>query len=298
MPAKVILNPYSGRWKGGERKAEIEGALAEAGVDFDIAVTEAPGHATELARSAALAGCSPVLSAGGDGTVSEVINGLLSVGEEVDVTFGILPVGTANDLADNLKWPKDIQAAARYIAAGKSRGMDVCTMNDRFFVNNAGLGLEPHISIIQAGMKNLKGNVRYLAAALRGILDNPQWMMDLQWEGGSYSGPVTLISIGNCARTGGIFFTVPHADPFDGKLSFIHGHIPTRLRILRAFPMILKPAEGNITEHPAVTEIHTTWLKVHTHTPSPSQADGEPISAGETDFEFRVLPGRLKIIVA
>ena len=298
MKAKVILNPYSGRWKGGERRAEIEQALTDAGVDYDISPTEGPHHGTELARQAVRDGFGLVLSAGGDGTISEIINGILSAEGSEDVVFGILPVGTANDLADNLKWPKDLQAAAGLIAAGKTRGLDVCTLNDRFFVNNAGLGLEPFISTIQANMVKLKGNFRYLAAALSGIMQNPQWEMEVAWDGGEYQGPVTLISVGNCARTGGIFYTVPHADPFDGKLSFIRGHIASRFGLLKAFPMIMKPAEGNVSEHPAVYEHHTTWLKVKTRTPSPAHADGEVITTAETDFEFKVLPGRLKILVA
>lgn len=298
MTAKVILNPYSGRWKGGERRAEIEEALETAGVDYEISPTEGPNHGTELAREAVAAGYKTILSAGGDGTISEVINGILLADGSEEVVFGILPVGTANDLADNLKWPKDMQEAARLIAARKIRGMDVLTINDHFFVNNAGLGLEPYISSIQASMVKLKGNFRYFAAALTGIMDNPQWDMEMEWEGGGYTGPVTLISIGNCARTGGIFFTVPHADPFDGKLSFIRGHIPSRIGLLRAFPMIMKPEEGNVTEHPAVHEIHTTWLKVRTEKPSPAHADGEVITRAETEFDFRILPGRLPIIVA
>ncbi len=298
MRAKVILNPYSSRWKGGQRKAEIEQALMDAGVDFVIAPTEGPEHAITLAREAVEAGYKLVISAGGDGTISEVVNGILSAQGNEEVVFGVIPVGTANDLADNLGWPKDIREAARLIAVGKTRKMDVCTLNDRFFVNNAGLGLEPFISTIQKDMVKLKGNFRYLAAALSGIMANPQWEMQLAWDSGEYSGPVTLVSVGNCARTGGIFYTVPHADPFDGKLSFIRGYIPKRIGLLKAFPMIMKPAEGNVTEHPAVFEEHATWLRVKTSSPSPAHADGEVILRAETDFEFKLLPERLTILVA
>lgn len=296
MVAKVILNPYSGRWTAGKRQSEIEIALRAAVVPFELSRTEGRGHAIELARQAVLDGYPLILSAGGDGTVSEVVNGILSAEGGSEVVFGIMPVGTANDLADNLAWPKDLAEAAIRIAAGKVRKMDVCRMNDRYFVNNAGLGLEPFISTIQMKMTRLRGNIRYLTAAVRGILANPQWVMDMQWEGGAYSGPCTLVSIGNCARTGGIFYTVPHADAFDGRLSFIRGYVPTRLKLLKAFPMIMKPAEGNVTEHPDVHEVHTTWLKVHTHTPTPAHADGEVITEAETNFDFQVHPGLLNIL--
>ncbi len=297
MPAKVILNPYSARWQGGERQAEIEAALRAAGIEFDIDPTTGPGHASELASKAVEQGFSPIIGAGGDGTLSEVINGMLAGDAEGEVPFGMMPVGTANDLADNLGWPKKLAEAARLIAAGRTRRMDVCEVNGRYFVNNAGLGLEPFVSTIQASMTRLRGNLRYMVAALQGIMANPQWQMSLEWDEGNYEGPATLVSIGNCARTGGIFFTVPHADPFDGKLSFILGHIPKRLGILRAFPMIMKPAEGNISEHPDVQEFHTTQLRVRTQPTTPYHADGEVIAEAESSFEFRIQPGRLPIIV-
>jgi YegS/Rv2252/BmrU family lipid kinase len=298
MPAKVILNPYSGRWKGGERQAEIEAALQAAGVEYDIDPTTGPGHASELARHALESGFTPILAAGGDGTVSEIINGMLTAGLDELPPFGILPVGTANDLADNLGWDKDLAAAAKHIAAGKTRRLDVCEVNGRYFVNNAGLGLEPYISTIQNKMTRLRGIIRYLAATLKGVADNPQWDMELAWEGGGYRGPVTLVSVSNGPRTGGIFYTVPHADPFDGKLSFIHGHIPGRLRLLRALPMIFKPAAGNITEHPAVHEVHSPWLTAQCTPPTPAHADGEVFAKAHTDFNFRVHSGRLSILSA
>jgi diacylglycerol kinase (ATP) len=298
MTAKVILNPYSARWKAGERQSEVAAALHDAGIEHSISLSESPGHATVLALEAVRAGFNPILAAGGDGTLSEVINGILTAEHGRDAVFGIIPVGTANDLADNLGWPKDLRQTAEKIAAGNTRGLDVCSVNGRFFVNNAGLGLEPHISIIQAGMKRLRGNLRYMAAALKGILDNPQWEMALEWDGGSYEGPVTLVSIGNCARTGGIFYTVPHADPYDGKLSFIHGHIATRLRILQAFPMIMKSGKGNVSEHPRVSEVHATRLTVQVPAGSPAHADGEVITARATRFDFEVHPGRLQILAA
>ena len=296
MSAKVILNPYSGRWQGGQRQAEVEAALKAVGIDFDMDPTTGPGHASELAAQAVQDGFSPILAAGGDGTVSEIINGLLESDPAGQVPFGLLPIGTANDLADNLKWPKHLAEAARHIAAGHSRRMDVCEVNGRYFVNNAGLGLEPYVSTIQIRMTRLRGNLRYMVAALKGIMDNPQWEMDLEWDGGEYAGPVTLVSVGNGPRTGGIFFTVPHADLFDGKLTFIHGHIPGRLGILKAFPMIMKPQAGNISEHPAVHEIDTTWLRVRTRPTTPYHADGEVIGEAENQFEFRIHPARLPII--
>src|SRR5258705_9423884 len=76
MTARIILNPYSGRYTGRRRWPEAQAALDAAGFAYELSRTERPGHARELARDAALAGYSPIIAAGGDGTVSEVVNGL------------------------------------------------------------------------------------------------------------------------------------------------------------------------------------------------------------------------------
>ena len=299
MAAFVILNPYSSRWKALERKPDIERALRDAGIKAEWALTEKPGDAQRLAARAVQQGFTPILAAGGDGTISEVVNGMMDAArnDQPLPPVGFFPVGTANDLVDNLGLPRDIQEMARIIAAGKTRKMDLCQVNDRYFINNAGLGLEPYITILQSKMKRLQGNLRYIVAALQGIMHKPEWEMKLEWENGSYEGPITLISVGNCPRTGGVFYTVPHADPFDGRLSFVYAFLPTRGRILRALPMTMKPGRGNITEHPAVHEVHTTWLKVQAHSPTPAHADGELISDSMSELHYRVYPQQVEVLM-
>lgn len=298
MTAKVILNPYAARWKAGERQAKVEAALQAAGVDYDLVQSEALNHAIQLVKDAVRAGFDPIIAAGGDGTIGEVVNGLAqAAGDDSLATLGVMPLGTANDLAVNVGLPTDLDEAARVIAAGKVRAMDLCKVNDRYFVNNAGVGLEPYVSIIQQRMTKIHGIIRYLLSALTGIAHNPKWTMSLKWDDGEFQGPVTLVSISNSPLTGGVFYTVPHADPFDGKLTFIYGFLPTRIKILGALIMLLKPAKGNITEHPAVHEVHTTRLKVHVEPSTPAHSDGEVFSEAIQDLEYSILPGRLPILL-
>jgi diacylglycerol kinase (ATP) len=296
----ILLNPYSNRWNAQKCIPTIKDALKKLGLECEVIVTNAPGHATQLARKAVTDGFSPIIAAGGDGTIGEVINGMVLANPKADGSIGplgIIPIGTANDLGDQMNIPRDIYQAIEVIEKGNTRLIDLGKVNDRYFVNNAGLGLEPYITILQSRMKRLQGNPRYIAAALKGIMHHPSWQVHLEWEGGHYSGPVSLISIGNCPRTGGVFYTVPHANPSDGKLSFIYGYISTRLKTLLALPMTMKPGKGNITEHPAVHEATTSWLKVRSETPTPAHADGEIFTQGIQELEFQVFPGKLEVIV-
>ena len=300
MAAKVILNPYAGRWKAMERKAEVEQLLKAAGVDFELVVTSMPGHGTQIAAQAVDEGFSPIIAAGGDGTISEVVNGMAQSNgfrRGQLPAIGILPLGSANDLVDNLCLPKELDASIRVISQGSIRELDLCQVNERFFDNNAAIGLEPYITLIQQRIKRLRGVLRYLIATLKGIYDNPGWNMQLEWEDGSYEGPVTLVTVGNSPRTGGLFYVTPHADPFDGRLTFVYGFVKTRREMLRVLPMIMKSGPGNYTEHPAIREIHSTWLRVHSQTPTPLHADGEILSSGIQNLEFKIYPKRLLILV-
>ena len=310
MTAKIILNPYAGRWKGRQKRGEIEAAMKSTGMDFELVETEAPNHGTRLAYQAALSGFSPIISAGGDGSVSEVMNGIVSAAQETGSApsiMGVLPLGTANDLMVNLGLPTDIAGSAKVIAAGNVRRIDLGKVTawdpsgkkqiSRFFDNNSAIGLEPNITLIQQRISWLRGTIRYIMATLIGVAKNPQWVMQLQWDGGEFSGPVTLVTAGNNPLTGGVFYMAPHADPYDGKLSCVYGYIPSRMQILRVLPRTMKSGPGNYVEHPSIHEISITWLKIHTDQPTPLHADGEIQFEATQDIEYHILPDYLPILM-
>lgn len=298
MTTKIILNPYAGRWLAQAKKDELEVALKDTGLEYELDVTSGPGNAIELARQAVSQGFNPIIAAGGDGTYSEVVNGIaVANGNDGSITFGVIPLGSANDLVDNLNLPKDIPAAVQVIADGHTRMIDLCQVNDRYFDNNAAIGLEPYITLIQQRLKRLKGSFRYMTATLLGVKDKPQWNMSLEWEDGSYDGPVTLVTVGNSPRTGGVFYMTPHADPFDGLLTFVHGFMPTRRKILTLLPRTMNPGEGSYVEHPDIHEISSPWLKVSSEQPTPAHADGEIFSEQIHDLEYRVIPQSLPILM-
>ena len=298
MTAKVILNPYAGRWRARERKSEVERALKEAGIEFDLELTDGPGHGINLAEQAARQGFDPIIAAGGDGTFSEVVNGIANVtGDDNSIVFGLLPIGSVNDLADNLNIPHDLREAAEVIAKGQVQVMDLCKVNDRFFDNNAAIGLEPYVTLIQERIPYLSGSFRYLIAALKGAFDKPNWEMHLEWEGGEYSGLVTLVTVGNTPLTGGVFYMTPNANPFDGLLTFVYGFMPTRQGIFSLFPRTMKPDEGSYIEHPSIHEISSPWLRVHSVQPTPAHADGEVFSKDIHDLEYQVIPNCLPVLM-
>ena len=299
MTAKVILNPYSNRWNSQKRWTEAEAALKAAGVDFHLAVSEKKGQIVNLAEHAVLERFSPIVVAGGDGSIGDAANGLMLAAQSTRTPMpplGILPTGSANDIVYALGLPTDLHEAARVIAAGKTRAMDLGKLNDRYFVNNSAAGLEPYVTLKHEKIHWIKGMARYLVAAVQAILDRPEWNGEVTWDGGEYKGAFSFISIGNGRRTGGFFMT-PHADPFDGKLTLAFGHRGTRLGLFQALPRAFNEDKGSYVEMDGMQEVHATRVSIHLDTPSPAHTDGELFAEWIQDFEYEILPGCLDIIV-
>jgi diacylglycerol kinase (ATP) len=299
MTAKVILNPYSNRWNSQKRWAEADAALKAAGVDFELVVSKSKGQIVELAEQAVRENCSPIIVAGGDGTIGDAANGLVRAAKsnaEVLGPLGIMPTGSANDIAFALGLPTDLNQAAKVIAAGKTRAMDLGKLNDRYFVNNSAAGLEPYVTTKHERIDWIKGMGRYLVAAVWAIMDKPEWHGKVSWDGGEYGGKFSLISIGNGRRTGGFFMT-PHADPFDGKLTLAFGYRATRLGLFQALPRAFNEDKGSYVEMEGMKEVQATRISIHLDTPSPAHTDGELLPAWIQDFEYEILPKRLSVLV-
>ena len=299
MTAKVILNPYSNRWNSQKRWPEAESALKDAGVDFEVVVSQKKGQIVELAEQAVHEKCSPIIIAGGDGSIGDAVNGLMRTAKSKSgrtVPLGILPTGSANDLAFALGLPTDLKQAAKVIAAGKTKAMDLGKLNDHYFVNNSAAGLEPYVTLKHEKIHWIKGIIRYLIAAVQAIMDKPEWHGNVEWDGGEFNGKLSFISIGNGRRTGGFFMT-PHADLFDGKLTLAFGYRGTRLGLFQALPRAFNEDKGSYVEMDGMQEVHATRISVHLDKPSPAHTDGELFPNWLQDFEYEILPKCLNIIV-
>ena len=273
----------------------VENAIQAAGLNYQLELTQYAGHATELTHQAIKDGWPVVVAAGGDGTIHEVINGFLQVDAEGQAaTLGIIPMGTGNDLANILELPRDPLAACQRIATGKTRVIDVGTVNAKFFSNNSAVGLEPVVSINYEKMRRLKGNLRYLVAALKSIIGAKLWHMRLVWDDGSYEGPVTLVSVGNGPRAGGLFYMNPGAALDDGLLDFVFAPALSRWQMLTLLP---KTLNGSHIHHPLVTYLQTRSLSITSSPSTPIQADGEVIDRDAVEIKYAIIPQRLRIIV-
>ncbi len=298
---RVILNPYSNRWRARDRWPQAEAALRKAGLDFEVVISQHKRHIIDLAEQAIREGASGIIVAGGDGSIGEAVNGMIRALGSADAPLpplGILPLGSANDFVCNLGLPLDLDQAAQVIAQGKTEQFDLCQCNERYFVNNSAIGLEPYVTTKQERIEWIKGQSRYIAAALWAIAEGPRWEAHIEWEGGAYEGPITLLSVGNAPRTGGVFYMTPHADPRDGRLTFTFGYRSSRLGVLRVLPSTMKAGVGNYVELPGVCEYHSSFVKISLNNQSPVHTDGELFENWQRQVEYRIYPGRLTVYVA
>jgi diacylglycerol kinase (ATP) len=292
---KVIVSTRGGRLGSQAKIALVEEAMQAANLDYQLEPTDHPNHGFELARQAALDGWPIVVAAGGDGTIGEVVNGLMqAAGEDTPSTLGILPLGTGNDLADMLQLPRDITAACRRIAAGNTRLIDLGMVNGHYFANNSAVGLEPMVSIEHEKMRLVSGNIRYILAALKAIAKAKPWNMRIAWDNGIYEGPITLVSVGNSPRTGGTFYMTPEAKLDDGLLDFVYAIGMSRWRLLTILPQTFS---GKHIHHPLVTCLKTKSLSITVSPVTPIQADGELIDKTASEVNYHIIPQTLHVIV-
>jgi len=296
-PIKVILNPYAGRWKAKANINILKETLTRLNIPFDLTVTERPGHGIEVARAAAEAGFETVVSAGGDSTMNEVVNGLAQaarVGDSNGVagTFGIIPLGTANDLAFTLGIPLDLTAACERLAKARTRNIDLCRVNERFFANNSAIGLEPTVTVEAEKITRIKGPVRYLIAAMRAIAKRPAWYARIEWDDGSFEGSIALVSVGNGARTGGFYMT-PYATVDDGALDFVFAPAMNRLALVQLLPQTYS---GKHIYDPRITYEQTRRLRIEMDE-TPLHTDGEIINRRAKSLIYDIFPKQLRVIV-
>jgi diacylglycerol kinase (ATP) len=171
MPrTKLIVNPVSGTDEGLKVLPAINARLREAG-PVDVVLTIGPGDATDAARRAVEEGYERVVSAGGDGTLNETLNGIASVAGGLEaVALGVIPIGTGNDFATTLGIPQDAEAAATMLidAASTPRLVDVWRLNDRCFLNVSAGGFIAEVSdAVDTRLKTVAGKLAYIIGGMQ-----------------------------------------------------------------------------------------------------------------------------------
>ncbi len=212
----LIINPRAGH---GTMEKNI-GQLLSFFEKYEVAVsynfTKSGGHAVELAQKAVLDDYNIIVAVGGDGTVNEVAGGLAGK----NIPMGIIPVGSGNGLAHDLKIPTNIKKAVEIIVNGTDHNIDLWQMNDKLFLCAAGLGFDAAVAHEMA-LSTRRGRAEYIRLTIKeGIVAKPV-DMSLQIGGKKIEKPVFLASFVNASQYGNNAYISPGAKTDDGLLDVI-----------------------------------------------------------------------------
>ena len=299
----VIVNPAAGKGAAAARVATIAALLRERGLDAALSLTTRPGHAAELARAAALAGCDAIAVAGGDGTANEVINGLVAAQAACPSVppLAVLPAGRGNDLAFSLGVVSGLEAAVAALAAGRTRPFDVGRVcggdypEGRCFGNGVGVGFDTLVGLAAARMRRVTGATAYALAAARLIAAQPEApLVRLRFAGREVVRRVAMVSLMNGRRLGGAFHAAPGAAFDDGLIDVCAAAGVGRARMVALFLRYLRGTQAR-SRHVATgrgervsVEALAGTLAVH--------ADGETICTAGRAIEVECLPRRLTVL--
>jgi diacylglycerol kinase (ATP) len=290
--ARVICNPASGGgdYDPDEIRAELKG------LEVEWIETDGPDDAIQAAEEWQE---GLLIVAGGDGTINDVVNGLGRAGFPEDVTLGILPAGTGNDLAATLCIPEDPDLAEDVILQNRGRRLDVARVRsegigERFFINVATGGLGAEISSVNdEELKKRWGKLSYLRASLEVAKDFDVRELTLYLDGERREVEAVNVAVGNCRYTGGGWPATPKANPEDGLLDVVIIETLGAGELLGLAPAAL--AEFDYLDKEGIFFARAKEVRVETHPGLEFTADGEVI--GDEPAEFSVIPGALKVLV-
>ena len=300
---KIIVNPTSGRGMGEQNYPAIEAQLKEFGLEYDMCRTEGPGHASKLAREASADGFDVVVAAGGDGTLNEVLNGLMSIGNhrEERPALSVIPIGRGNDFCYGVDIPIDLKTVCMLLAGGECRRIDVGLVKGgdypegRYFGNGVGIGFDAVVGFEALKLEKLGGFASYIAAALKTIMLYYQApMVKIETNGRSFTQPALMVSIMNGRRLGGGFMMAPDGRMDDGQLNLSIVNQVSRFGILALIPRFMA---GTQASHPAVSTDLTDSIKVTAvNGLLPAHGDGETICKDGRELEISILPKAMRVI--
>ncbi|MFB0516245.1 MAG: diacylglycerol kinase family protein [Candidatus Neomarinimicrobiota bacterium] len=286
----VIANPAASR--GGAVKAlEKVRRITKEHKDycsFDFMVTENPEHATELAKAHAR-DYDLVAAFGGDGTVNEVVQGMVGG----TTPLAVIPYGTGNDFARSAGIPLSIDAAMELLCHGTATPIDVGFVNGRYFVNAVGIGFDGRVNYEAEQIQWLRGPLVILVAIFRTMWSWKAVPMTLTVDNQTISRTTYLVGIGNGPFIGGGLKLTPAARVDDHILHVCHVEDISPLKIIANFGRL---KTGTIDRIKEVTQLTGANITVVSELPMPVHVDGEVMGLDVYKLDLRILPSAIQIV--
>lgn len=300
---KIIANPKSGKGTAEAKIPLIEEELKKLGLDYDLVYTEHRWHAAELALDAVEKGFDVVVAAGGDGTVNEVLNGVMLAKDTGlgSARMAALSIGQGNDFHFGMGVPLDLAAGCETLAKGETRTIDVLRVTGgdfpqgRYVGNGMGIGFDAVVGFLAAKMKRLRGFAAYTAAAIQAIAYYYKApLLEIKIDDRTITQPALMVNFMNGRRLGGGFMISPEGNPADGLIDVCITDQVSRPLILTKIPKFMAGT------HIKDKAVHTSQAR-QAHVKAlngtlPVHGDGETICTHGEELLIELLPARLELI--
>jgi diacylglycerol kinase (ATP) len=290
----VVFNPAAGGGRATKALPELERLMVARGLGTQLHQTQFAGHASALVQN--LPPLEPVLVVGGDGTLHEVIRGLLDGQSQTERRIGLIPLGTGDDFARGVGIPiYNLAAALEVVLKGKTTWFDAARIGQRSFLNGFGAGFDAQVAQTVKTTPNwLHGSLRYLLAILEELRRlEPQPVKIYADDALIHDGAALLVAVMNLVGYGGGLKINPNANGADGRLEVVVGKKFSKLGTLGILPRL---AQGKHLGHPEVKVVQAKKVRLEWTNTMPAHVDGEMLTPAKV-FELEVLPKAVQVYV-
>ncbi|KTB49199.1 lipid kinase, YegS/Rv2252/BmrU family [Dehalogenimonas alkenigignens] len=298
--AKVIVNPAAGAGKSIKHWPQIKRQMDRLGIKYDVVFTERVGHGIELARETAAQHYRYIVAVGGDGTINEVVNGLLSVPGQ-QLSLGVVNTGSGSDFVRSLGIPRNPDRACHHLLSDKRLLVDVGVIEwggiaagRRYFVNAAGVGFDAEAVETRRRLPGIfRGPVSYVVGMFKTLASYRNKSINLKLDDSAeISRKALSVIVANGCYFGGGMKVAPGAELADQLFEVLTIGDIGKFELIQAFPRVYK---GTHITHRKVRVDQASMISLSSDERLLLQADGEII--GEGAFRFSLLPGALSVIV-
>lgn len=301
----IIINPKSGKKKFRLQRKELFLVLKHHNIPFDYRVTRFAGHATKIARYFVEKKYKNILVLGGDGTMSEVINGIFSakVEQTNDLKIALIPRGTGNDWGRFWGLTSDYKKSIEVFLKGKQQLIDIGRVDydmegekeSHFFINSLGLGLDAAVVNLTHRLKEIFGShsFMYTVSLLLAVFSHKANKIKIHSDQKNIYDNMFTMNIANGCYSGGGLKQTPNALPYDGLLDVMMAKKPTFFKIIGALGLLFR---GRLLEHSLIVSFQTKELLIQCEKSALLEADGIIVN-GSSPFKIGIIPGAIQMIV-
>lgn len=290
----LLVNPYGGNRRGRAILEQVEPVFADSKVELDIRETRYAGHARVMANELDFHGYDGLCAIGGDGTMHELVNGMLNRDSEDRLPLGLVTGGTGNSFMRDLDCLDPVKAAQR-IVHNRCRKVDIARVDADgetiYGFNIVGWGLPTDISLLAEKLRWFGGQ-RYNVASVVEVLKNTPRLATIHIDGETLSGDYGFILGCNTIHTGNAMRMAPRARIDDGLIDLLVVRKAGRLKLLSLFAKLFK---GDHLSDPAVNYYQAREFSIIPQVNHMLNIDGEII--GNTPIRVTMLPGEIEVLV-